>query len=82
MSLEDHRELLRLATFTRKEGREEIRWTVEEFTPPTGTVTRFIEARKWTRNDRGEMRPTQAAVTIRAHEIAEVAAALQRAVRR
>ncbi len=77
---EDHRELVRLATIQRNAG-EEIRWTLEEFDSRHSAPVRYVEARKWKLDDRGQMKPTQSAVTIRLHEIQDVVLALQRATR-
>lgn len=76
----DSRELRRLETLERNEGKEEVRWSWDEFTAG-GKVTKYISARKWYRADDGEWRPTKAGVTIRLGELDRVVAALQRVQR-
>jgi hypothetical protein len=74
----ESRELKRLVSLERNQGKEEIRWSFDEFTPSNGQPTKYISGRKWYRADDGEWRPTKAGVTIRLAELDRVVEALQR----
>src|SRR5260221_2509934 len=77
----ESRELRRLETLDRNDGKEEVRWSFDEFMPGNGSPTKYISARKWYRADDGEWRPTKAGVTIRLAELDRVVEALQRVQR-
>jgi hypothetical protein len=75
------RELRRLATLERKQGREQVRWSWDELTPERGEPIKYISVRKWYRTEDGEWRPTKAGATIRLGELDKVVAALHRVQR-
>lgn len=63
---------VRLATFERQGG--EIRWSLDSY-----DGHRFINGRLWTLGKDGELHPTQKGITIRARELGDVIAALEKA---
>jgi hypothetical protein len=77
----ESRELRRLETLERNDGKEEIRWSFDEFEAENGTSSKYVSARKWYRADDGEFRPTKAGLTIRLSELDRVVTALQRVQR-
>ena len=77
----ESRELRRLETLERNDGKEQVRWSFDEFVTDRGQPTKYISARKWYRADDGEWRPTKAGVTIRLAELDRVVEALQRVQR-
>ena len=72
------RELTRLATLVRNQGKEEIRWSWDEFVSEDGKASKYVSARKWFKGEDGEMHPTRSGVTIRLAELDDVLAGLKR----
>lgn len=75
------REVERLATLPRNKGREEVRISLDEFTPASGDPpSLYVSIRLWYRHDEsGEWRPTQKGITVRRAELPKASDALQRA---
>lgn len=69
----ESRELHRLATLTRNHGAEELRISVDEFVPNDGQSSKYISLRVWFKNQDGEFRPSKKGLTVKRHEVVEVA---------
>lgn len=77
----DSRELQRLATLPRgKDGSEELRVSLDEFTGDDGKPHQYISARLWFQKDGGQWCPTKRGVTIRKGEIRDFGLALRAAL--
>jgi hypothetical protein len=70
------REVKRLATIPRNQGREELRVSWDEFTPDRGEPSRYLSLRLWWKDDAGELHPGKKGITVRRGELETVHAAL------
>jgi hypothetical protein len=70
-------ELKRLSTLERKDGAEELRVTLDQFTDDHGKVHRYLSARLWFKKDDGSWCPTKKGITIRMTEIRDFALGLK-----
>ena len=74
------RELERLVTIPRGRNGDELRITVDEFTPADGGEPKaYASIRVWFKGDDGQMRPSKTGCTIRRAELARAIDALTRA---
>jgi hypothetical protein len=74
-------ELQRLATLTRgKDGSEEMRVSLDEFSGDDGKAHQYVSARIWFRKGDGAWCPTKKGLTIRKGEIRDFGLALRAAL--
>ncbi len=73
-------ELQRLATVPRNDGKEELRISLDEYTPDNGRTSQYVSIRLWYRGDHGDFLPSRKGVTIRKSEIQSVGVALRQAL--
>ena len=73
------REIERLATLERRGGDEQLRVSVDEYSPAQGAPTRYVSVRLWFRDADNDWRPTRRGITIRGSEVSDVGQALRRA---
>lgn len=74
--MSESRELARLATLPRSQGKEEIRWSWDEFVASDGRVSKYVSARKWVLGTDGQWHPTRSGLTVRVGELDQVLAGL------
>jgi hypothetical protein len=78
------KELVRLAAMPRRgkgKGDDELRVTLDEYTPENGRPSQYVSIRVWWVGREGDWLPGKQGITVRRNELRQVIEALERAER-